>query len=167
MQNGYIIIVYEDDGREVEGQCSGLAKFVGAGLAHPKTEADNECLVSYLEDLGEDDIAVLKEEVQKHGRTARKQKPDIAPADDEGSGDEVADSTADVDPPVTTTDDPKDGWPPRITVDQKGSYYALTGSDGKAIESDEPSGKFHGEDAAQEAAWVYEKALTGGDSDAE
>lgn len=163
VQNGYIIIVYEDDGREVEGQCSGLAKFVGAGLAHPKTEADNECLVGYLEDLGEDDIAALKEEVQKHGRTVRKQKPDIAPADDE-----AAHGTGEVDPPpVTTTDDPTDGWPTGVTFDRKGAYFALTGSDGKAIESDTPSGKFLGEDAAQEAAWAYEKALTGGDSDVE
>ena len=49
------------------------------------------------------------------------------------------------------------------TVDQKGAYYALVGSDGKPIESDAPSGKFMGKDTAQEAAWTYENGLTTGE----
>ncbi len=172
MKNAYIEMAYEADGRVVEGQCSGLARFIGSGLAKPTTDEHGETFMAWLDDQDEETIEALKAECErirppqkaKHER-AEEPEPelDIEPAadvdEDELEPDEPETPAPDTEP-TTTDDDPGDGWPEGVTFDRKGAYFALTGSDGKPIESDAPSGKFLGENAAQEAAWAYERALS-------
>lgn len=49
-----------------------------------------------------------------------------------------------------------DGWPDGYSWESDGAYYAVRDPDGEPVESDAPSGKWHGENAAQEAAWDHE-----------
>ena len=170
--NAYIEIAYLDDGRVVESQCLGVAKFIGAGLAKPRTEKDAEVFMAWVDSLSDDERAAVVSEAEAMRAKHPPKRAEPEPVDDaEASGPELVEdepeADSDVDEPepdpVTTDDDPKDGWPPGVTVDQKGAYFALKGSDGKPIESDAPSGKFMGKDTAQEAAWTYENGLTTGE----
>lgn len=54
--------------------------------------------------------------------------------------------------------DDRDGWPDGYTFRKAGAYLAVFSPDGDAVLSDSPSGKFRGEDAAQEAAWTHREA---------
>lgn len=58
--------------------------------------------------------------------------------------------------PVTApASDASDGWPPGYTYERSGAYYAVSSPGGEPVASDSPSGKWNGEDAAQEAAWTH------------
>lgn len=48
-----------------------------------------------------------------------------------------------------------DGWPDGYTWERAGAYYAVRDPDGEPVPSDTPSGKWNGQDAAQEAAWRH------------
>ena len=57
--------------------------------------------------------------------------------------------------PVTAPEgEDRDGWPDGYTYMKRGAYVAVQGPDGPVL-SDTPSGKFKGENAAQEAAWTH------------
>lgn len=165
-ENAYIEIAYKDNGRVVEGPCSHMIKFVVCGLAKPRTGADGAKLTAWmdaLDDEGRDSVLVAAEKVRPKRQWKRGRSDDDG--DDEGSEEAEADDDRDVEAESSSEesgDDETDGWPEGVTYDRKGSYFELTGSDGKRIESDTRSGKFNGEDAAQEAAWKYEAALKRG-----
>lgn len=54
--------------------------------------------------------------------------------------------------------DKRDGWPDGYSFLKKGTWVTLSDPDGKAVKSESKSGKFKGEDAAQEAAWLHREA---------
>lgn len=54
--------------------------------------------------------------------------------------------------------DKRDGWPDGYKHTRHGAYVAVQSPEGKAVLSDTPSGKFRGENAAQEAAWEHKEA---------
>ncbi len=51
--------------------------------------------------------------------------------------------------------DERDGWPDGYTYTQHGAFFSVVAPDGAFVLSDTPSGKYKGEDAAQEAAWNH------------
>lgn len=64
-------------------------------------------------------------------------EPDVAPEDEDDDG---------------------DGWPAEYSYEKTGGYVAVWAPDGEPVLSDTPSGKFKGENAAQEAAWKHKGA---------
>jgi hypothetical protein len=63
--------------------------------------------------------------------------------------------TPDPEPEIAPEGDEKDGWPDGYTFKKRGAYVAVSDPDGNPVLSLTPSGKFKGEDAAQEAAWLH------------
>lgn len=63
--------------------------------------------------------------------------------------------------PVTETapkGDTRDGWPDGYKHTRHGAYVAVLSPQGEVVASDSPSGKYKGENAAQEAAWKHKEA---------
>ena len=58
-------------------------------------------------------------------------------------------------PEIAPEDDKKDGWPAGYSFEKTGAYVVLYDPDGTQVKSSTPSGKFKGENAAQEAAWLH------------
>lgn len=50
-----------------------------------------------------------------------------------------------------------DGWPDGYSFERTGAYLAVFDPDGQPVKSETPSGKWLGEDAAQEAAWKHSR----------
>ena len=61
----------------------------------------------------------------------------------------------DPEPETAPENDEGDGWPAGYSFTRRGAYLAVFDPTGEPILSDSPSGKFRGEDAAQEAAWLH------------
>jgi hypothetical protein len=59
---------------------------------------------------------------------------------------------------VAPVGDARDGWPDGYSFKKAGAYVAVFDPDGDPVRSGSPSGKFRGEDAAQEAAWNHKGA---------
>lgn len=51
--------------------------------------------------------------------------------------------------------DKRDGWPDGYSYVKTGAFVAVSDPNGNQVKSSTPSGKFRGENAAQEAAWLH------------
>ena len=73
----------------------------------------------------------------------------------DGSEEVAPEPTPEPEPEIAPKGDEKDGWPDDYTFKKRGAYVAVWAPDGDQVNSSTPSGKFKGENAAQEAAWLH------------
>ena len=104
---------------------------------------------SYVINMGEDRV----QEMLKRGDPI-----EVLDGSEDSTPDQDPEDASDTETDSTETapdGDEKDGWPTGYSFEKTGAYVVLYDPDGTQVSSTTPSGKFKGENAAQEAAWLH------------